>query len=82
MNEIEWDGFTKESMLGIRTYLMKDDPKTIPDSIKRMKRYFYRFKIPKLEIYTFFILQNEIYPLYYIIYRICIRIILLSKFLI
>lgn len=38
MKDLEWDSFTRDSMYGIRQYLMKDDPSTIPDAIKRMKK--------------------------------------------
>lgn len=38
MNDLDWDNFTRESMFGMRQYLMKDDPSTIPDAIKRMKK--------------------------------------------
>uniref|UniRef100_A0A336M4R9 Fatty acyl-CoA reductase n=1 Tax=Culicoides sonorensis TaxID=179676 RepID=A0A336M4R9_CULSO len=37
MNDLDWNEFTRESIHGIRQYLMKDDPSTIPDAIKRMK---------------------------------------------
>jgi alcohol-forming fatty acyl-CoA reductase len=36
--KIDWKKFTSESLLGIRTYLLKDDPKTIPDALKRHKK--------------------------------------------
>lgn len=38
MKDLDWDNFTRESMFGMRQYLMKDDPSTIPDAIKRMKK--------------------------------------------
>jgi hypothetical protein len=39
IEQIDWPSFVRDSMLGIRTYLMKDDPKTIPAASKRMKKY-------------------------------------------
>ncbi|KAG5673693.1 hypothetical protein PVAND_003716 [Polypedilum vanderplanki] len=38
MNDIEWPMFFVESIYGIRTYLMKEDPKTIPEACKRLKK--------------------------------------------
>lgn len=38
MDKVNWNDYLKESMLGMRYYLMKDDPSTIPDAIKRMQK--------------------------------------------
>jgi hypothetical protein len=34
----DWALYAENCVLGFRTYFMKQDPKTIPASIKRMKR--------------------------------------------
>ena len=39
MSVVEWPSFILNSIYGIRTYLMKEDPKTIPRAIKRLNRY-------------------------------------------
>lgn len=38
MADMDWPSFFVDSIFGIRTYLMKEDPKTIPDAVKRLKR--------------------------------------------
>lgn len=38
MNDVDWSLFIKESMYGIRTYLMKEDPKNIPAALKRFQK--------------------------------------------
>lgn len=38
MDKVDWNEYLKESILGMRYYLMKDDPSTIPDGIKRMQK--------------------------------------------
>ncbi|CAO1426263.1 unnamed protein product [Diamesa hyperborea] len=38
MDQVDWSEFIQQSMFGIRTYLMKEDPKTIPAAIKRMNK--------------------------------------------
>lgn len=38
METVDWDVFIQQSMYGIRTYLMKEDPKNIPAAIKRMNK--------------------------------------------
>lgn len=39
MGAIHWSEVINLSILGIRTYLMKDPPSTIPAAIRRMQRY-------------------------------------------
>lgn len=39
MSDIEWSEVIDMSILGIRTYLMKEDPSTIPYALKRTARY-------------------------------------------
>ena len=41
----DWALYAENCVLGFRTYFMKQDPKTIPRSIKKMKRYF-QFQAP------------------------------------
>ena len=38
MATINWDDYTNIGIQGVRRYLMKDDPKTIPVALKRMQR--------------------------------------------
>lgn len=38
MERVDWDVFIQQSMYGIRTYLMKEDPKNIPAAVKRMNK--------------------------------------------
>lgn len=38
MDDIEWSHAIKMSMHGIRTYVMKEDPSTIPAALKRTQR--------------------------------------------
>lgn len=38
MDDINWDEFLKDGIYGLRTYLMKDDPSTIPSALKRAQR--------------------------------------------
>lgn len=38
MDAVNWPLFIKQSMFGIRTYLMKEDPKNIPEAHKRFQR--------------------------------------------
>lgn len=38
MEQVDWSLFIQQSMFGIRTYLMKEDPKTIPAAVKRMNK--------------------------------------------
>lgn len=45
MEELNWRDFIGQSMLGIRTYLMKEDPKNIPEARKRFHRWVLRFKL-------------------------------------
>lgn len=39
MEQLNWRDFIGQSMLGIRTYLMKEDPKNIPEARKRFHRW-------------------------------------------
>ena len=39
MDSVDWSLFFKESILGIRKYLMKEDPKTIPQAVQRLQRF-------------------------------------------
>jgi alcohol-forming fatty acyl-CoA reductase len=39
VDRINWRKFVNESFMGIRTYLLKEDPKNIPAALKRFKRY-------------------------------------------
>lgn len=38
MEDVDWSLFIKHSMLGLRTYLMKEDPKNIPAAQIRFQR--------------------------------------------
>lgn len=38
MDTVNWPLFIEQSMFGIRTYLMKEDPKNIPQAVKRLQR--------------------------------------------
>jgi fatty acyl-CoA reductase len=38
MVALDWDDYVRVAMMGVRKYLLKDDPKTIPAALKRMKR--------------------------------------------
>lgn len=38
MADINWNEVINHSMLGIRTYLMKEDPSNIPAALKRNQR--------------------------------------------
>lgn len=37
MGKLNWNSYIEKSLLGMRLYLVKDDPSTIPYSIKRQK---------------------------------------------
>lgn len=39
MSDLDWSNVIKMSILGIRTYLMKEDPSTIPAALKRSQRF-------------------------------------------
>ncbi|XP_055714402.1 fatty acyl-CoA reductase wat-like [Phlebotomus papatasi] len=39
MNNLNWDGYIRSSVIGIRQYLMKDPLSTVPAAIKRQKRF-------------------------------------------
>lgn len=39
MAELNWSETIDQSMFGIRTYLMKEDPNTIPEALKRTHRW-------------------------------------------
>lgn len=43
MEQLNWRDFIGQSMLGIRTYLMKEDPKNIPEARKRFHRWVLGF---------------------------------------
>ena len=38
MDTVDWDVFLKSSLYGLRTYLMKENPKTIPEARVRLQR--------------------------------------------
>jgi len=38
MKDVEWSSFIRNSIFGIRMFLMKEDPKTIPQATKRFQR--------------------------------------------
>lgn len=38
MAQLNWSDVIRQSMFGIRTYLMKEDPSTVPQAIKRTAR--------------------------------------------
>lgn len=38
MSSVDWPIFFKESILGMRKYLMKEDPKSIPQAKKRLQK--------------------------------------------
>lgn len=38
MEAVDWTEFIQNSMFGIRTYLMKEDPKNIPAAKRRFQR--------------------------------------------
>lgn len=38
MSQLNWSEVINMSMYGIRTYLMKEDPNTIPEALKRTQR--------------------------------------------
>lgn len=37
IRNLNWDKYLGEGLMGVRTFLLKDDPKKIPEAIK--KRY-------------------------------------------
>jgi fatty acyl-CoA reductase len=37
IRNLNWDKYLGEGLMGVRTFLLKDDPKTLPEAIK--KRY-------------------------------------------
>jgi len=39
MDSVDWPEFIEQSMYGLRTYLMKEDPKNIPQAYKRFQRF-------------------------------------------
>lgn len=62
MEELNWTEMIIHSAIGFRRYLVKDDPSTIPDALRRMKKwiiYKYNEMVPK----TIFF-QIEVYALY------------------
>lgn len=38
MEEVDWDELLKNNFYGLRTYMMKESPKTIPESRQRLQR--------------------------------------------
>ena len=38
ISDLHWDDFFRDSIFGIRTYLLKEGPETLPDARKRRKR--------------------------------------------
>lgn len=64
MDTVEWDTYIKKSMLGIRTYLMKEDIKTGPAAYKRMQRlklchYTLIYTIYAIFLYLFYLLLSS-----------------------
>ena len=45
MRNLNWTELFQLSLLGVRQYVVKDDPSTIPESIKRHERYGYCFVV-------------------------------------
>ncbi|PSN51391.1 Fatty acyl-CoA reductase wat [Blattella germanica] len=39
--DLQWDNYFNSSLMGIRTYLLKDDPKTLPNAIRRRIMYVF-----------------------------------------
>ena len=39
MWELDWNQYMKDYVTGIRLYLAKEDPKTIPDALKKHRRF-------------------------------------------
>lgn len=39
VTQIDWDGYFERYVLGLRAFLCKQNPKTLPNSRKKMKRY-------------------------------------------
>lgn len=61
MDSVDWSLFIKQSMYGIRTYLMKEDPKNIPVAQTRFKRWIklWIFKAAcELFLYNLFFIRS------------------------
>lgn len=56
MEEIDWDAFLKDSIYGLRTYLMKDDPSTIEAARKRSQRLVFDCGYIKSMMFLFMLL--------------------------
>uniref|UniRef100_A0A336L0D6 Fatty acyl-CoA reductase n=1 Tax=Culicoides sonorensis TaxID=179676 RepID=A0A336L0D6_CULSO len=71
MNDLDWNEFTRESIHGIRQYLMKDDPSTIPDAIKRMKNlkvlhYIVVYASNAFLLYLLYLILFKFYSIFFI----------------
>lgn len=64
MDAVNWPVFIEKSMYGIRTYLMKEDPKNIPAARKRFQRSVEIRDFNRTQnLFVIFSLQAQIYSL-------------------
>ena len=39
VRQIHWESYLENYLSGIRTFILKDDPSTLPDAVKNLKKY-------------------------------------------
>lgn len=42
MRDLDWTNLFRVSLYGLRLYVVKDDPSSLPESIRRIKRYVFK----------------------------------------
>lgn len=66
MEKLDWTSYIYSSLRGSRLYIAKDDPSTIPYSLKRQKtlkfiHYIFTYTVKGLAIYMLYLILHQIY---------------------
>ncbi|XP_069691444.1 fatty acyl-CoA reductase wat-like [Periplaneta americana] len=55
IRNLDWSSYFREALMGVRTFLLKEDPKNLPQAIKKRYRLYWLHQIFKLSLLCLFL---------------------------